>query len=103
MFLYSVWIGYLDADEDSLVDFLERHAGTLQNLTLHAVKLLKGSWILALPKAFRIDALTSVNPASSGEEHWCIDCHPRVGFYTIKKNAEPEARHSDQGIRTQRR
>ncbi len=81
-FLTSVQIWYLDADEDSLVDFLERHAGTLQDLTLRRVKLLKGSWLSALPrvreaiklKTFNIDALTSVNPASSGEEHWCIDC-----------------------------
>ncbi len=50
MFLTSVQIRYLDADEDSLVDFLERHAGTLQDLALRRVKLLKGSWLSALPR-----------------------------------------------------
>ena len=80
-------LDYLDADEDTLIGFLERHAGTLEDVTLTGVNLVEGNWISALPRVrdavnlknfCTSKALTSVNPRPGGQ-HWYIDCQLHLG------------------------
>lgn len=80
--LSTVQLSCLATNEDALISFLERHTGTLEDLTLCEVHLVQGDWISALSrvrnavklKNFKASyALTSANPHPTGQ-HWCIDC-----------------------------
>lgn len=92
--LSTVQLSCLNTNEDGLISFLERHAGTLEDLTLCRVYLVQGDWISALPrvrgavklKVFKAsNALTSANPRSTGQ-HWCIDCKSYLAtFETSEK------------------
>ena len=79
--LSTVELSWLNTNEDTLISFLERHAGTLEDLTLCEIKLVQGGWISALSRVrdavklrtFKVfSALTSDNPRPKGQ-HWCID------------------------------
>lgn len=80
--LSTVQLSCLDTSEDALISFLERHAGTLEDLTLCDINLVQGGWISALPRIrdavmlrkFKVcSALSSDNPRPTGQR-WCIDC-----------------------------
>lgn len=84
-FLSTMELSNLVADEDTLIIFSERHAGTLQDLTLRKFLIVKGEWISALSrvrqavklKDFRLlGAVVSNNQGSYPRhcQHWCIDC-----------------------------
>ena len=82
MFLSVVQLSCLNTSEDTLIIFLERHAGTLEDLTLCEINLVQGDWISALPRVrdavklrkFKAStALTSDNPRPRGQR-WCLDC-----------------------------
>ena len=86
--LSTVQLGYLNTNEDALISFLGRHAGTLEDLTLCEINLVQGDWISALSRVrdtvkltkFRAsNALTSANPRPEGQ-HWCIDCDIYLAF-----------------------
>ena len=98
-FLTTVQLNYVDADEDILIDFLKRHAGTLHDLTLCAVRLVQGNWTSALQrirdtvqlKRFSTyNSLTSIDPLPEGE-YWCVDCHLNpFSFTTPEQMAQDE-------------
>ncbi len=82
-FLSKMHLTYSDADEDTLINFLKRHAGTLDTLILCAVRLVRGNWTSTLQrtrdtvmlKEFCLsNSLTSVEPLPEGE-YWCVECH----------------------------
>lgn len=98
-FLSTLHLTYSDADEDTLIDFLERHAGTLHTLRLCAVRLVQGDWTSTLQrtkdavilKEFHLsDSLSSVQPLPEGE-YWCVDCHlDPFPFTTPEQMAQDE-------------
>lgn len=68
------------AAEDTLIEFLERHAGTLKKLGLNNILLLEGhgDWTSLLPrirKAVKLDELCAVGNwwADDPYQHWEID------------------------------
>ena len=97
--LSSVQLNYVDADEDTLIAFLQRHASTLRDVTLCAVRLVQGDWTSALQRtrdAVKLkessiyNSLTSVNPCPEGE-YWCVDCHLNpFPFTTPEQMAQDE-------------
>ena len=98
-FLSTVHLTYSDVDQDTLINFLERHAGTLHTLALCAVRLVQGNWTSTLQRIkdavilkefYLSDSLSSVEPLPEGE-YWCVDCHlAPFPFTTPEQMAQDE-------------
>ena len=70
----------IQADEDTIIEFLERHTGTLKKLGLNDILLMEcqGDWTSLLPrirKAVQLDELCAVGYwwADDPYQHWDID------------------------------
>ena len=79
--LRRVDFGSMGATEDILINFFERHAATIRDLSLSRFKITQGSWASALPRLQSILALYRVNISgyiSSEElkEYWYLDDGP---------------------------
>lgn len=69
--------------EETLIEFLKRHAGTLRELGLNNITLLSGCWITALPKirrAVRLKELRAVGfwLTYHRSRRWDIDTSPNL-------------------------
>ncbi len=76
--LRVVELNAIYAEEENLISFLERHAGTLKELGLHRMILVIGSWISALSriqKALKLDEFRAVGTwfALSPSQRWKVD------------------------------